>query len=292
LSFLPARARFRRVLATLLHLRFPFVYILSPIFVWGAAWGPAAWTARTTMGFVLVHLALYPGANAFNSAYDRDTGPIGGLARPPAVPSGLARWSTWLQAAGAALAPIVGFGFAGGYLMIWVMSVAYSHPRTRWKRSPLASTATVVVGQGGIGFWLGWCASGTGSTWADWGARDARALMATCAIVAALWPLTQVYQVDADRARLDRTLASVLGTRGTLAWSSGGFAAGAAALFAAGSTELAAYAAASAVAAAVAAVAWPAGRVPSHRAVMWAAYVTSTVFLAAIVWRAALGTLA
>jgi len=276
------------VLPTLLHLRFPFVYVLSPIFVWGAAWGPGAWTARTTLGFLLVHLALYPGANAFNSAFDRDTGPIGGLARPPAVPAGLARWSAWLQAAGAALAPIVGLAFTAGYLTLWGIFTAYSHPRTRWKRSPLASTAAIVAGQGGIGFWLGWSASGTGAAIrpAEWSAADAWALVAASAVVAALYPLTQVYQLEADRARRDRTLASVLGPRGTLAWSAGGFAVAAAALAAAGSAGLAAYAAGSALAAGAIAAAWPAGRVPSHRLVMGAAYVTSTVFLVTL---AALG---
>ena len=276
------------MLPTLLHLRFPFVYVLSPIFVWGAAWGPGAWTARTTLGFLLVHLALYPGANAFNSAFDRDTGPIGGLARPPAVPAGLARWSAWLQAAGAALAPIVGLAFTAGYLTLWGIFTAYSHPRTRWKRSPLASTAAIVAGQGGIGFWLGWSASGTGAAIrpAEWSAADAWALVAASAVVAALYPLTQVYQLEADRARRDRTLASVLGPRGTLAWSAGGFAVAAAALAAAGSAGLAAYAAGSALAAGAIAAAWPAGRVPSHRLVMGAAYVTSTVFLVTL---AALG---
>lgn len=276
------------MLPTLLHLRFPFVYVLSPIFVWGAAWGPGAWTARTTLGFLLVHLALYPGANAFNSAFDRDTGPIGGLARPPAVPAGLARWSAWLQAAGAALAPIVGLAFTAGYLSLWGIFTAYSHPRTRWKRSPTASTAAIVAGQGGIGFWLGWSASGTGAAIraAEWAAADAWALVAAAAVVAALYPLTQVYQLEADRARRDRTLASVLGPRGTLAWSAGGFAMAAAALAAAGSAGLAAYAAGSALAAGAIAAGWPAGRVPSHRLVMGAAYVTSTVFLVTL---AALG---
>jgi uncharacterized membrane protein YozB (DUF420 family) len=75
----------------------------------------------------------------------------------------------------------------------------------------------------------------------------------------------------------------VLGPRGTLAWSAGGFALAAAALAAAGLPALAIYAAASALAAALAAWFWPAGRVPSHRAVMGAAYVTSTVFLVALV---------
>lgn len=282
--------------ATLLHLRFPFVYVLSPIFVWGAAWGPGPWTARTTLGFLLVHLALYPGANAFNSAYDRDTGPIGGLARPPAVPPGLARWSAGLQAAGAALSPLVGLPFAAGYLLLWGIFTAYSHPRTRWKRSPIASTAAIVAGQGGIGYWLGWSASGTGGAvteraadggaLAAWTAGDGWALAAACAVVAALYPLTQVYQLDADRARSDRTLAAALGPRGTLTWSAGGFGVAGAALAAAESPGLAAYAGLSALAAGGLAALWPAGRVPSHGMVMGVAYLTSTVFLVAL---AALG---
>lgn len=280
--------------ATLLHLRFPFVYILSPIFVWGAAWGPGGWTPRTTLGFLLVHLALYPGANAFNSAFDRDTGPIGGLARPPAVPPGLGRWSIWLQAAGAALSPVVGPLFAAGYGVLWGIFTAYSHPRTRWKRSPVASTAAIVVGQGGIGYWLGWSAAGaaeptTRAIAAAWTAADGWALAAACTVVAALYPLTQVYQLDADRDRRDRTLAAALGPRGTLAWGAACFAAAAFALLGAGGRGLVLFAAGSAIAAAATAAAWPAGRVPSHREVMAVAYATSSVFLGAIAWNAAQG---
>jgi 1,4-dihydroxy-2-naphthoate octaprenyltransferase len=279
--------------ATLLHLRFPFVYILSPIFVWGAAWGPGGWTVRTSLAFLLVHLALYPGANAFNSAYDRDTGPIGGLARPPSVPAGLGRWSTWLQGTGAALSLLVGLLFAAGFVALWAIFTAYSHPRTRWKRSPVASTAAIVAGQGGIGYWLGWSAAGAAeqaprSIAVAWTAADGWALAAACAVVAALYPLTQVYQLDADRARRDRTLAAALGARGTLAWSAACFAAAALALAGAGAGGLIAYAGASAAVAGAMAATWPAGRVPSHREVMAVAYVTSTVFLAAIVWKAPL----
>jgi 1,4-dihydroxy-2-naphthoate octaprenyltransferase len=271
---------------TLLHLRFPFVYVLAPIFVWGAAWGPGDWTARTTLAFLLVHLALYPGANAYNSSFDRDTGPIGGLARPPAVPAGLGRWSAWLQATGAALAPVVGLPFAAGYVALWGIFTAYSHPRTRWKRSPAASTAAIVVGQGGIGFWLGWSAAGRGAEGsaglAAWTVADAWALAAAAAVVSALYPLTQVYQLDADRARRDRTLAAVLGVRGTFAWAAGSFGLAAGALLAAGTMGLAAYAAGSALAAGAAAALWPTGGAPSHRAVMGVAYLTSTVFLIAM----------
>ncbi|MDX1660263.1 MAG: UbiA family prenyltransferase, partial [Gemmatimonadota bacterium] len=148
--------------SVLLHLRFPFVWILSPIYVWGAYWAPGGWSPATTLGFLLVHLALYPGANAFNTAYDRDEGPIGGLAEPPPVPAGLARWSSILQGTGAALAPLVGIDFAVIYVALWGIFTAYSHPATRWKRSPVVSTIAIVVGQGAMGYALGWSAAGGG----------------------------------------------------------------------------------------------------------------------------------
>jgi 4-hydroxybenzoate polyprenyltransferase len=266
------------VRATLLHLRFPFVYVLSPIFVWGAWQSPGDWSGRTTLGFLLVHLALYPGANAFNSAYDRDTGPIGGLARPPEVPGSLAVGSTVLQASGAALGAIVGWTFAVAYVALWGIFTAYSHPRTRWKRSPAASTAAIVLGQGGLGFLLGWSAAAeappdsAGGLWA---------LLIACAGVAAMYPITQIYQLAEDAARRDRTLAAVLGPAGVFAWSAawfGALALGARSLELSG---LAMYALAVAVALLALAALRPRW-VPAHRHVMAAAYLNSTVFLATI----------
>ena len=179
--------RHGEALETLLHLRLSFVFVLAPIFVWGALWG-GDWTGRTTLGFLLVHLALYAGANAYNTAYDRDTGPIGGLARPPAVPPGLAWWSTALQATGAALAPLVGWIFTVAYVALWGIFTAYSHPGTRWKRSPWLSTPAIVGGQGGLGWLLGWAAAG--GRWL-FAAPDLWSLAAAWPAGAALDHLTQ-----------------------------------------------------------------------------------------------------
>jgi 4-hydroxybenzoate polyprenyltransferase len=265
--------------STLLHLRFPFVYVLAPIYVWGAWRAPGSWSGRTTLGFLLVHLALYPGANAFNTAYDRDTGPIGGLARPPAVPAGLGRWSTVLQAVGALLAPLVGWVFTVAYLALWAIFTAYSHPRTRWKRSPLVSTAAIVLGQGGLGFLLGWSAvasrpptSGAG-IWA---------LAVACAGVAAMYPLTQVYQLAEDEARRDRTLASLLGPAGVFAWAAAWFGGLALAARALALPIVAVYAMAAAVVF-LALAAFRRGWVPGHGEVMTIAYLNSTVFLLTMV---------
>ncbi len=276
--------RFVGVRDALLHLRFPFVLILSPIYVWGAYWAPGGWSPATTLGFLLVHLALYPGANAFNTAYDRDEGPIGGLAKPPPVPAGLARWSTALQATGAVLAPLVGVGFAVTYLALWAIFTAYSHPRTRWKRSPVVSTIAIVVGQGGLGFGLGWTAAGGG--WPP-GPDGALAAAAAVTAVAAMWPWTQLYQVEADRARSERTLADRLGVRGTLGWTASGLALAAGSLAALGQPIPAGIAAVGAGGAMTTAVTAPAGWAPDHRTTMIALYALSMAFLiwTIVTWR-------
>lgn len=251
--------------------------MLSPIFVWGALWAPGGWDGRTTLGFLLVHLALYPGANAFNTAFDRDEGPIGGLGCPPPVPRGLAAGSVALQAAGAALAPLVGAPFALAYLALWAVFTAYSHPRTRWKRSVPGSAAAIVVGQGGLGFWLGWAAAGGG--WPP-GRPGWLALLAAAAVVAALYPWTQAYQVEADAARDERTLAAALGARGTLLWMAAGLGTAGAALAGLGVGGMAGYALGATALALVAAAAAPPGWSPSHRLVMRTAALNSTIFLA------------
>lgn len=250
--------------------------MLVPIYVWGAYGSPGGWTARTTLGFLLVHLALYPGANAFNSAYDRDTGPIGGLARPPAVPPGLALGSVLLQGAGLALSALVGARFLLAYLALWAIFTAYSHPAVRWKRSPVLSTASIVGGQGGLGWYLGWtAASGPGSP----DAAGAGSLVAACAGVAALYPLTQVYQVADDAARSERTLAAALGVRGTFLWVAGGLAILAAAAGALRHLGLAIGVLHGALASGAVAALRPAGWTPSQPWVMAVAYANSTALL-------------
>lgn len=264
--------------ATLLHLRFPFVGVLAPLYVWGAWRSPGSWTWAATLGFLLVHLALYPGANAFNSACDRDDGPVGGLASPPPVPRGLAAGSTALQAVGAALAPLVGWVFAVEYAVLWGIFTAYSHPRTRWKRSPAGSTAAIALGQGGVGFLLGWSATGAGlgdllepaGAWS---------LVAAVTTVAALYPWTQAYQVEADAERGERTLAAVLGSRGTYAWLAAGSAVTAVATARLGFDLAAVYVAGIAALAGIGAAALPGGSWPSHRTVMAAVYGNSVVWL-------------
>src|SRR5919198_5182183 len=70
-----------------IHLRLAFSLVLTPLFVWGiylALPRSNSW-AHVLLAYLIVHIPLYGGMNAFNSYYDRDEGPIGALLDPPPV---------------------------------------------------------------------------------------------------------------------------------------------------------------------------------------------------------------
>jgi 1,4-dihydroxy-2-naphthoate octaprenyltransferase len=196
--------------AYLPHLRLPFQLTLAPIFLWGALLSGGGWRWETVAAFVSLHLFLYPAATAFNSAYDKDEGPVGGMEEPPPVPPGLLGFSLALGAAGALFAIPAGGAFLLTYVLAAGWTAAYSHPATRWKAGPLSSTLAIGLGQGVVGFLAGWAAA------APLGSANPVLLAgaASAAFTAVgLYPATQVFQVAEDRARGDRTLAGRGGHR-------------------------------------------------------------------------------
>lgn len=246
-----------RLVGWLRHLRLPFNLLLSPIYLYGAAAGAAhAGVARPLadpafwLAFASLHLFLYGGTTAFNSYYDRDEGPVGGMLSPPPVDRGLLPFSLVVQALGLFLAIPVGGAFLGLWLALFAAFTAYSHPAVRLKSRPGAALATIAIGQGGLAFALGW------TVFAPAGSLVALAPIArmalTASIVTGLYVVTQSYQVEEDRARGDRTLPVLLGPSRALRWAAAVLAPGGAML----SADLARWAGAPiAVLAAVGAVA-------------------------------------
>src|ERR671932_611970 len=117
----------------LIHLRLHFQFLLSPIFLWGYLLASGLVSAQLALAYLSFHLFLYAGGTALNSYYDRDEGPIGGLAHPPPVPKHLLTFSLVWQAIGFLLALAVNLTFAIIYAVMFCLSIAYSHPRLRWK---------------------------------------------------------------------------------------------------------------------------------------------------------------
>lgn len=195
----------------LIHLRLPFQALLVPFMLLGAALADGRPTWRFALAFVVLHVCFYGGTTAFNSHYDKDEGPIGGLETPPPPGPWLLPGSLVLQAVGLGLAAVIGLAFLVVCTMFAVLGVLYSHPLTRLKGKPWPSWLTVMFGQGALGTIAGVSAIDDPHLTPEL----AFGVVAAAAIVGAIYPLSQVFQIDEDARRGDRTVAMMLGRSGT-----------------------------------------------------------------------------
>ncbi|MES1259418.1 MAG: UbiA family prenyltransferase, partial [Gemmatimonadota bacterium] len=164
---------------------------------------PVAW-----LGVAAWVVLLNGGTLALNSAFDRDEGDIAFLRNPPAPPKALALFAAVLMIGGLALTWRFGPTYRVLYLVCMAMSAAYSVPPLRLKAVAGVDWAINMLGFGVLTPWAGWAASGR-----PLAGPLVPVLWSFLPLFAALYPLTQLYQIDEDRARGDRTLAVRLGVR-------------------------------------------------------------------------------
>lgn len=196
----------------IVHLRLHFQLLLAPVFLWGWLVAGGGLSQSVVLGFVAFHAFLYSGATAFNSYYDHDVGPVGGLERPPSVVPALLPFSLGVQAVGWIVAALVNLPFWLAYGVFVGLSLAYSHPGIRWKAHTWTSLLVVGFGQGALAFIAAWAAT-RGEIASAWSVDGTLGVIAAVLLILALYPLTQLYQIDEDAARGDRTLAVVWGPR-------------------------------------------------------------------------------
>lgn len=193
------------------HLRLHYQFlILSGAFLSGAVFAGGTDRAALLIGFLSVHVLLFGGVTVYNSYWDKDTGPIGGLRAPPP----LAPWTlpaSWLtQFLGLALALRVSAPAAAAYAASMFCFWIYSRPGIRWKGRPLLSLAAIGASTGVCGFLLGYLHGGRTEVTP---AAVAASLGVACLIVS-LFPMSQVYQVGEDLLRSDMTFTARFGLPG------------------------------------------------------------------------------
>lgn len=222
-------SRGTEIVAFLVHLRLHYqFFILSGAFLAGSvfAGGPHASFA---VQFLAVHVLLFGGVTVYNSYWDRDEGPIGGLEKPPP----LAPWTlpaSWLlQILGLGLSLLASPASPWVYLASMLFFWMYSRPGIRWKGRPLLSLVAIGASTGICGFLLGYLHGGA----ADFRPPVLAASAGVALVILSLFPLSQVYQVDEDVSRSDLTFTARFGLEGVKRAFQILFAAGIAALAAA-----------------------------------------------------------
>ena len=171
----------------------------------GERFGPAL------LGIILWVVCLNGGTLALNSAYDRDEGDIAYLRRPPPPPAHLASFGFCLMTLGMLGLFLLPAGYRAAYAVCLGLSVLYSVPPFRLKAVPGADWVINMWGFGTLTPYAGWAATGIPLDY-----THGMVLLAFCPLFAALYPLTQIYQLEEDSRRGDRTLALMLGVRRSL----------------------------------------------------------------------------
>jgi 1,4-dihydroxy-2-naphthoate octaprenyltransferase len=163
------------------------------------------------------HLLVFPSSNGYNSYNDQDDGPIGGLAAPPKPTRLLLHISNLMDAAAILLSFIVNTYFAlfvAGYI---IASRLYSNRAIRFKSSPVIGFLIVFVFQGAWIFCANVFALSSVALFSD--PSVVYSAITSSFFIATIYPLTQIYQHEADRRDGVQTLSMLLGIRGTFVFS-------------------------------------------------------------------------
>lgn len=197
--------------STIQLLRFHFSFFLLPVYLFALGLVPVIDIPDALLVFAILHLLVYPASNGYNSYMDRDESSIGGLARPmqPTRQLLIVTFSMDMLAIGLSL--IISLVFAIGITAYILASRAYSSRNIRLKKYPITGYLTVVLFQGGASFFLIYHGCSAGK------ALDApvAGIIAATLLIGAFYPLTQIYQHDADKKDGVTTISALLGYRGT-----------------------------------------------------------------------------
>jgi 1,4-dihydroxy-2-naphthoate octaprenyltransferase len=170
---------------------------------------------RVLLVFGILHLLVYPASNGYNSYMDCDEESIGGLRRPMQPTLELFHITVIMDILSLILSILVSPYFTVGIAAYILASRAYSYRGIRLKKYPIPGYLTVVIFQGAVTFFLVYhgCHSGLSLD------VPVEGMVASSLLIGGFYPLTQIYQHDADRRDDVRTLSALLGYRGTLIFS-------------------------------------------------------------------------
>jgi 1,4-dihydroxy-2-naphthoate polyprenyltransferase len=197
--------------STIQLLRFHFSFFLMPVYWFALSQVVRPNAGRALLIFIILHILIYPSSNGFNSYMDRDEGSIGGL-KTPLQPT---RQLFYVSLAMDGLALILGFFISRYFILaalIYILaSRAYSARSVRLKKYPVTGFLTVVVCQGALVFFMVYHGSHPLLSLHV----PTLGMISASLLIGGFYPLTQIYQHEADARDDVRTISAQFGLRGT-----------------------------------------------------------------------------
>lgn len=199
---------------TLTLLRIPFSFFLMPIFILAFSQSTNYDFFSALTSFLIIHLLVYPASNGYNSYVDRDETSIGGLEKPPMPTKELFYLTLAMDFVSIFLSVLlVAKLFALCILIYILVSRAYSSRQIRLKKYPILGFLIVVIFQGAFTFLMSTIGI-TNSAFLF--SNENKFILLACSLqIAGAYPLTQIYQHNADFKDGVTTLSYKLGYNGT-----------------------------------------------------------------------------
>jgi 1,4-dihydroxy-2-naphthoate octaprenyltransferase len=206
--------------STVKHLRLPFSFYLMPVFLFALSQaGNINWLTTAT-AFVILHLFIFPSSNGYNSYQDRDETSIGGLKHPPKVTRNLYFATLLLDFIGVLGALSVSVYFSLFVLIFVLMSRAYSYRNVRLKKYPVIGFLTVFIFQGAFVYLMASSAVAPFSFDTFFTFNNLICMSVASLFMGSVYPLTQIYQHEADKQDGVISISYKLGYIGTFVFSS------------------------------------------------------------------------
>ena len=195
----------------LILLRLHFSFFLMPVFLFALSQAEEADAGKACLLFFLLHFLVYPASNGYNSYMDRDESPIGGLKNPPKSDKGLFYLTILLDLSGCILAAFVGWATMILVVAYIFASRAYSYRGIRLKQYPVIGFLTVAFFQGAFTYYMTYISVSDFVSLQD----HAWAMLSSTLLLGGIYPMTQIYQHEADLKDGVVTLSYKLGHLGT-----------------------------------------------------------------------------
>ena len=205
--------------STVKHLRLPFSFFLMPVFLFALSQASTINWQTTVIAFVILHLFIFPSSNGYNSYQDRDETSIGGLKHPPKVSINLFYATLLLDIIGVLSALFISFYFSVFVLIFVMMSRAYSYRNVRLKKYPVIGFLTVFIFQGAFVYLMASSAITAFSFTNFFTFNNIICMSVASLFIGSIYPLTQIYQHEADKKDGVISISYKLGYIGTFVFS-------------------------------------------------------------------------